>query len=477
MLGTSTHLLNGQAMDTIIVVADAPQDQQQADSSDAATTTTIILSSNEFNVSFAGDGVVRVHLDGAYIEGLDLVSSRGKEECQFQHRHGPPSKKAPPQALKRLYAKITPKKSMDGVTPRHKYDLPNKKRSYQQHADQKQSLKDGRCHAYTVCYHLVNPFNNAVLGTAEAKLYIFQSTDRIIICDIDGTITKSNVRGIWDTIVTDSYQHVHPGVCRFLHEVCDPAPLKEDDADLRRMVAARRRSPKDDFVPTLRVVYLTARPLSLASTTRRFLQTFHQLSLSRDQEELFGPPLSATRKFLQKLQRISEDKDEHEELHDLPPGPLLCNLHDMRSILVSELVLRDVHHHKVELLKKQLLLPFQEAKLGRSVAFPNGGNQHIMTSCPLVLGIGNSLTDTMAYNMSGVPLPCIYQINSKGFIVCFDTLAKQEDEQSVIYRCSIRQKDPFAIFEGSTFYGYEDPKLLEHCQNQLKVGIEQQRFC
>jgi phosphatidate phosphatase PAH1 len=267
----------------------------------------------------------------------------------------------------------------------------------------------------------------------------------------------------------------------------EPAPLQEDDDDddeLRRMAAAaaarRRRSPKDDdFIPTIRIVYLTARPLSLASTTRRFLQTFHQLSLPRDQEALFGPPLSATRKFLQTLQRKSilenHDKDEDEELHDLPPGPLLCNLHDMRSILVSELVLRDVHHHKVAMLKDQLLLPFQQASLGsNSVVAANGGNPNIMASscCPLVLGIGNAVTDTMAYNMSGIPLPCIYQINSKGIIVCFDTTVANEEEQSVGH-----QKDPFAIFEGSMFYGYEDPKLLEHCRRQLQVGIEQQRLC
>jgi phosphatidate phosphatase LPIN len=96
-------------------------------------------------------------------------------------------------------------------------------------------------------YSFVNHTTDQVLGIAEANLFVWDYTSNIIVCDIDGTITKSNARGVFDTMVLESYIYAHDGVCEFL------TSLKEVDASIQ-------------------ILYLTSRPLSYAPSTRRFLQ-------------------------------------------------------------------------------------------------------------------------------------------------------------------------------------------------------------
>lgn len=40
-----------------------------------------------------------------------------------------------------------------------------------------------------------------------------------MVSDIDGTITKSDVVGLLDSIAVESYGHTHSGVCRFFNEI------------------------------------------------------------------------------------------------------------------------------------------------------------------------------------------------------------------------------------------------------------------
>jgi phosphatidate phosphatase PAH1 len=48
-------------------------------------------------------------------------------------------------------------------------------------------------------YSLVHNTTNQVLGIVEANLFVWDFMSNIIVCDIDGTITKSNARGVFDT--------------------------------------------------------------------------------------------------------------------------------------------------------------------------------------------------------------------------------------------------------------------------------------
>ena len=131
--------------------------------------------------------------------------------------------------------------------------------------------------------------NDTVLARAEAILFLWNHSDRVVVCDIDGTITRSNTRGVLDTIVWEKYAYVHDGVCEFLSDL-----LQVDSS--------------------LRIMYLTSRPLSYAQSTRRFLSELRQ----------------------------GEDQ--------LPDGPLFSHPGTLRSVLYSELVTKDMHEYKSDVL-------------------------------------------------------------------------------------------------------------------------------
>jgi phosphatidate phosphatase LPIN len=140
-------------------------------------------------------------------------------------------------------------------------------------------------------YSFVNNTTNQVLGIVEANLFVWDFMSNNIVCDIDGTITKSNARGVFDTMVLESYVYdAHDVVCEFL------TSLKEIDASIQ-------------------ILYLTSRPLSYAPSTGRFLQGLRQ-----------------------------------DAQHALPQGPLFMHPKTIGSILFSELVSKDVHLYKSDVL-------------------------------------------------------------------------------------------------------------------------------
>lgn len=88
--------------------------------------------------------------------------------------------------------------------------------------------------------------DNIVVAMAPMFIFFWSSNDRLVIVDIDGTITRSNIRGVVDTVLTESYQYAHDGVCEFF-----------------------------SALPT-RVVFLSTRPIRLANSTRKFLSEVQQ---------------------------------------------------------------------------------------------------------------------------------------------------------------------------------------------------------
>jgi phosphatidate phosphatase PAH1 len=88
----------------------------------------------------------------------------------------------------------------------------------------------------------------------------------------------------------ESYIYAHDGVCEFLNS------LKEIDASIQ-------------------ILYFTSQPLSYAPSTLRFLQ---------------GLPQDAQ--------------------HALPQGPLFMHPMMLKSVLFSELVSKDVHMYKSDML-------------------------------------------------------------------------------------------------------------------------------
>jgi phosphatidate phosphatase PAH1 len=47
----------------------------------------------------------------------------------------------------------------------------------------------------------------------DARLFVWYSTDKLIVSDIDGTVTKSDISGVLDTVIRESYSHVRKLRC------------------------------------------------------------------------------------------------------------------------------------------------------------------------------------------------------------------------------------------------------------------------
>lgn len=89
----------------------------------------------------------------------------------------------------------------------------------------------------------------------EALIYIWNVDDYIIVSDIDGTITKSDLGGMWNTtvMIKAGFSHngyAHDGVCTLFQKL-----VKDSGCH---------------------IVYLTARPLDLIDVTRTYIRTLNQ---------------------------------------------------------------------------------------------------------------------------------------------------------------------------------------------------------
>lgn len=230
-----------------------------------------------------------------------------------------------------------------------------------------------------------------IIGVAHANIFLWSYTDKVVISDIDGTITKSNAGGIYDTILTERYSHCHEEVCQFFTTVATEQQIQ--------------------------VLYVTSRPISLASRTRKFLDNLRQ------------------------------------QQHRLPDGPVLGFRGNIAQLLIMELVSYQTHHFKAEILWSNVVEPFRKAGLKQGI---------------FQAAFGNTVMDVQAYNMVAVPLSRTYLIkNSK--IHSFDkdgddeflNLTNRPEDSAKSWKSEM-PRDWYQQKIGTTFEGYGDPRLREH---------------
>lgn len=113
---------------------------------------------------------------------------------------------------------------------------------------------------------------DTITAIATVNVHLWSVDDRIAVVDIDGTITKSNVRGVVDTVLTQTYLYCHDGVCELL-----------------------------STIPNVRVVYLTCRPISLSDKTRDFLSRLRQADHTLPHGALIGFTGSLTQMIFMEL--------------------------------------------------------------------------------------------------------------------------------------------------------------------------------
>lgn len=214
------------------------------------------------------------------------------------------------------------------------------------------------------------------IGVAPCHIYFWSASDRILVCDIDGTITKSNVGGIWDSIVVQQYRYCHDNVCRFLNSVLE----REQDA------AYRHR-------PAIRILYLSSRPLGLAFATRKFLQNLRQPQSN-------NPKISGS-------------------VIGLPRGPLVGYTGNILGVLHMELITHSVHEFKSKALRS-VVHQWKQVSGGKDVN-------------PFLAGLGNTFMDAQAYHEAGMDLNQIYIINKKSEIRCLDRVGAENPLKKVDY--------------------------------------------
>mmetsp|Transcript_3887 Transcript_3887/g.11011 ORF Transcript_3887/g.11011 Transcript_3887/m.11011 type:complete len:857 (-) Transcript_3887:69-2639(-) len=255
--------------------------------------------------------------------------------------------------------------------------------------------------------HLVG---GVVLAIAPALLHLWSSADSVIVSDIDGTVTKSDMRGVLDTVVTERFEHVHGGVCDLYQKLSrvDIASFdKRSDANGDSIESSRNDAiyEPDTDKGQVRFLYLSSRPLSLVNSTRRFLRCL--------------------------VQGVNTAGDKmHRRM--LPPGPLFCHPGSLSTVLLTELWNKNTHQFKADVLTRQVVLPFAAA--GRDCYATeeddaNEQNEDDTTFCTpssggqrklFLAGFGNKAMDAAAYEMAGMEKKDIYIINKESSLVCMD---------------------------------------------------------
>ncbi|KDO27429.1 hypothetical protein SPRG_20329 [Saprolegnia parasitica CBS 223.65] len=168
----------------------------------------------------------------------------------------------------------------------------------------------------------------------ECRLYVWGPDDAVVVADLDGTITISDVEGHIRTLRLGQYDFIHAGACAFFWKL---------------------------HAMGLRILYLTARPIHWADSSREHLDQAAQ------------PP------------------------YKLPPGPLVTNSSGYTGALLTEVVNKNPN-----VFKQNVLNSIQLATIhgGRKSAHP-----------VFVAGFGNRPTDVVAYEAVGIDAAAIFLID------------------------------------------------------------------
>ena len=273
--------------------------------------------------------------------------------------------------------------------------------------DLKPFLKEGANPVVFCCLRESQTRAQAILQFARAVIWLWKVSDKIVISDIDGTLTKSNARGVLGTILTDQYDKAcHPGVCHLLS----------------KMAISNEMEAPPSVSSTTRILYLTSRPIHLANKTRDFLSGLTQQQQGAETEA---------------------STNESPPIYGLPQGPLLGFGGNLAKVLSMEVLSKTAQAFKAGELEKHIAGPFRRA------------NQH--HSNLVLAAFGNNLNDVQAYHKIGVDMDRIFLIDKNSTIVTFDkeSQASTNDDKGEFQPHSWYNDRISTTFEK----GYLDPKL------------------
>jgi phosphatidate phosphatase LPIN len=184
----------------------------------------------------------------------------------------------------------------------------------------------------TIQFSVTSSYSGNAVVTA--RIFLWEDTDQVIISDIDGTITKSDALGHVFAAIGRDWTHV--GIANLYTDITNNG---------------------------YKIIYLTARAIGQADTTREYLKTIVQGD------------------------------------YRMPEGPVIMSPDRLMASLHREVILR-----KPELFKMACLRDIQRlfGKHAKSAFFA---------------GFGNRITDAMSYRSVGIGTGKIYTIDSTGVIL------------------------------------------------------------
>jgi len=256
-------------------------------------------------------------------------------------------------------------------------------------------LREG---ANDVVFSVTTPYQGTT--KAEATIFLWNYDDKLIVSDIDGTITRSDVLG-------------------------QIMPLVGKDWSQDGITSLYRHIVENGY----RIIYLSARAIGQAGITRSYLQSIRQESNCLPNGPLLLSPSSL---FLAFHREVIEKKPE-----DFKIG---C--------------LKDIA--KLFPWREGSATPTLESEIQRAQGNSDSLRENISESnSPFFAGFGNKSNDVTAYRAVGVPLARIFTVNHRGEI-CHELLKN--------YRTSYTSLKEMAdhvfpyIFKGDAQFNVEDER-------------------
>lgn len=173
----------------------------------------------------------------------------------------------------------------------------------------------------------------------ECNLWNWSYMDKIIVVDIDGTITRSDVRGYIETVYMQYYQYCHRGVVEFFHILCDKLKCK--------------------------ILFLTSRPIAHYEETKKLLNSLRhvdgggqnlqtnpslQMQLQMQLQNAWSNVTSNPSNSSISSNSTNRSIVPMASLASLPDGPVFANKDDIAKAAYNELVLRISEHYKTNSL-------------------------------------------------------------------------------------------------------------------------------
>ena len=242
-------------------------------------------------------------------------------------------------------------------------------------------------------FHLILGCNKVICKnrssgvSAEFSIFLYEGSDQIIVMDVDGTVTRSDVRGYVESVYFGIYNYTHHGIVAFLNA------LQESSG--------------------CHVLYLTSRPISHIKETRLLLRKTRDLNVP----------------------------DKY-----LPLGPVFSNTETLLTAGYREIIAKNT-----VVLKSSILLSisavFQAAGRVRNKKLALGFADSAI--CPYLIGIGNKVADAIAYKMAGILEGNIMLIDTSSSIkVWVDSRTKEMKQRNNI--SSPTQSDSLSLTDNTT---------------------------